>query len=176
MENHTLKRADKTSTLMTLLLLLLLQIADVSVEVATVDHTLQKICRTYRKSRRKPKGLQKLWARLLGVPHVALITAAVVFVLVVTVWSLLWVFICKPPALVGGVRYQPGASHTRSFSPVCRESNSSVYFAGMFRVADVEFVPEYRQEESHEFVSMATKIQHVVHVCLQELWERLPPY
>lgn len=37
-----------------------------------------------------------------------------------------------------------------------------MYFAGMFRVANVEFVPEYRQEESHEFVSMATKIQHVV--------------
>lgn len=37
-----------------------------------------------------------------------------------------------------------------------------MYFAGMFRIANVEFVPEYRQEESHEFVSMATKIQHVV--------------
>lgn len=32
----------------------------------------------------------------------------------------------------------------------------------MFRVANVEFIPEYRQEESHEFVSMANKIQHVV--------------
>lgn len=39
-----------------------------------------------------------------------------------------------------------------------------MYFAGMFRVADAEFVPEYRQEESREFVSMATKIQHVVGV------------
>lgn len=77
------------------LLLLLLQIADVSVEVATVDHTLQKICRNYRKSRRKPKGLQKLWARLLNIPHIAIITAAVVFVVVVIAWSLLWVFICK---------------------------------------------------------------------------------
>lgn len=37
-----------------------------------------------------------------------------------------------------------------------------MYFAGMFRVANAEFIPEYRQEESHEFVSMATKIQHVV--------------
>ena len=32
----------------------------------------------------------------------------------------------------------------------------------MFRVANVEFIPEYRQAESHEFVSMANKIQHVV--------------
>ncbi|XP_056868716.1 transmembrane protease serine 7, partial [Takifugu flavidus] len=115
-----------------------LQVADVSVEVATVDHTLRKICRKYRKTRRKPKGLQKLWARLLNVPHIAIITAAVVFVVVVIVWSLLWVFIFR------------------------RESNSGVYFAGMFRVANAEFIPEYRQEESHEFVSMATKIQHVV--------------
>lgn len=49
-----------------------------------------------------------------------------------------------------------------SLSSVRRESNSGVYFAGMFRVANMEFVPEYRQEESQEFVSMATKIQHVV--------------
>lgn len=47
-------------------------------------------------------------------------------------------------------------------SLVRRESNSGAYFAGMFRVANVEFIPEYRQEESHEFVSMANKIQHVV--------------
>lgn len=45
---------------------------------------------------------------------------------------------------------------------VRRESNSGAYFAGMFRVANMEFIPEYRQAESHEFVSMATKIQHVV--------------
>ncbi|XP_071400304.1 transmembrane protease serine 7 [Centroberyx affinis] len=32
----------------------------------------------------------------------------------------------------------------------------------MFRVANVEFIPEYRQAESHEFVSMASKIQNVV--------------
>lgn len=45
---------------------------------------------------------------------------------------------------------------------VRRESNSGAYFAGMFRVAHVDFIPEYRQEESQEFVSMANKIQHVV--------------
>lgn len=49
-------------------------------------------------------------------------------------------------------------------SSVRRESNSGAYFAGMFRVANVEFIPEYRQAESHEFVSMANKIQHVVGV------------
>ncbi|TKS87754.1 Transmembrane protease serine 7 [Collichthys lucidus] len=113
-------------------------IADVSVEVATVDHTLQKIRRMYRKSRRKPKGLKRLWARLLNIPHIALIVTAVVFVVVVIMWSLLWVFIFR------------------------RESNSGAYFAGMFRVANVEFIPEYRQEETNEFLSLTTNIQQVV--------------
>lgn len=71
------------------------QIADVSVEVATVDHTLRNLYRRYRKSRRKPKGLQRLLAYLLNIRHLAIITAAVIFVVVVIVWSLLWVFICK---------------------------------------------------------------------------------
>ncbi|XP_023805891.1 transmembrane protease serine 7 [Oryzias latipes] len=113
-------------------------IADVSVEVSTVDHTLQKLRRMYRKTRRKPKGLKRLWAYLLNVPHIAVIVTAVVFVVVTIMWSLLWVFIFR------------------------RESVNGAYFAGMFRVANVEFIPEYRQTESHEFASMATKIQVVV--------------
>ncbi|XP_026217836.1 transmembrane protease serine 7 [Anabas testudineus] len=32
----------------------------------------------------------------------------------------------------------------------------------MFRVANMEFIPEYRQADSQEFVSMASRIQHVV--------------
>ena len=60
-----------------------------------MDHTLQRLRRKYRKTRRKPKGLEKLWARLLNIPHLAVIIAAVVFVVVVIMWSLLWVFICK---------------------------------------------------------------------------------
>lgn len=65
-------------------------------EVATVDHTLHaKLRRLYRKTRRKPKGLKRLWAYLLNIPHLAVIITAVVFVVVVIMWSLLWVFICK---------------------------------------------------------------------------------
>ncbi|XP_034025406.1 transmembrane protease serine 7 isoform X2 [Thalassophryne amazonica] len=78
-------------------------IADVSVEVATVDHTLQKLRRKCRRRRQKTSELKKLW-----------------------------------------------------------ESDSGAYFAGMLRVANVDFIPEYRQAESQEFVSMANKIQHVV--------------
>ena len=55
-------------------------------------------------------------------------------------------------------------------SLVRRESNSGAYFAGMFRVANVEFIPEYRQAESNEFVSMANKIQHVVCIHVNHVW------
>ncbi|XP_035981050.1 transmembrane protease serine 7 [Fundulus heteroclitus] len=115
-------------------------IADVSVEVATVDHTLQKLRRMYRRTRRKPKGLKRLVTYLLNVPHITVIITAVVFVVVVIIWSLLWVFVFR------------------------RESYSGAYFAGMLRVANMEFIPEYRQAESHEFLSMATKVQDVVGV------------
>ncbi|KAF7668849.1 hypothetical protein LDENG_00279650 [Lucifuga dentata] len=113
-------------------------IRDVSVEVATVDHTLQKLRRKCKRRRRKSDSLQKLWARLLNIPHLAVIVTAVMFVIVVITWSLLWVYIFR------------------------RESNNGMYFAGMLRVANMEFIPEYRQAESHEFVSMANKIQQVV--------------
>ncbi|XP_076014040.1 transmembrane protease serine 7 [Genypterus blacodes] len=115
-------------------------IADVSVEVSTVDHKLRRKRRCGRRKRHRVKAetLKAAWARLLNVPYLALIIASVVFVVVVIVWSLLWVFIFR------------------------RESNNALYFAGMFRVPNVEFIPEFRQAESHEFVSMATEIQDVV--------------
>ncbi|KAK7879038.1 hypothetical protein WMY93_030791 [Mugilogobius chulae] len=115
-------------------------INDVSVEISTVDRALQKLYRRNRRHRRNntPNKLKQLWLRLLNIPHIAIIIAAVLFVVVIIIWSLLWVFI------------------------FCRESNSGAYFAGIFRVADEEFIPEYRQVESDEFASMAHKIEHVV--------------
>ncbi|XP_036790880.1 transmembrane protease serine 7 [Oncorhynchus mykiss] len=120
-------------------------VKDVTVEVATVDHTLQRLCTRYngrsrarRMSRIRTQLPRKSWAPLWNLQNLTILITVVVFVVVVIVWSLLWVFIFR------------------------RESNSGVYFAGMFRVANVDFIPEYRQAESHEFVSMANKIQHVV--------------
>ncbi|KAM4605919.1 transmembrane protease serine 7 [Polymixia lowei] len=113
-------------------------VADVSVEVATVDHTLKKLCRKYHRRRRRPSVLKTRWSPLWNLPNLAILITVVVFVVVIITWSLLWVFLFR------------------------RESNSGVYFAGMFRVANVEFIPEFRHAESHEFVSMASKIQHVV--------------
>ncbi|XP_066502487.1 transmembrane protease serine 7 [Hoplias malabaricus] len=112
-------------------------VADVSVEVATVDAMLNKLCRKYNRHRKKTKKLKK-WKRLENLQHLVLIITAVVFVVVIIMWSLLWYFTFR------------------------RESNSGVYFAGMFRVPNVEFIPEYRHADSSEFVSMANQIQHVV--------------
>uniref|UniRef100_A0A8C1BTB8 Transmembrane protease serine 7 n=1 Tax=Cyprinus carpio carpio TaxID=630221 RepID=A0A8C1BTB8_CYPCA len=112
-------------------------VADVSVEVATVDATLNKLCRRYNRRRRRAKKIKKK-NPILDLQNLAILITVVVFVIVVIMWSLLWVFIFR------------------------RESNSGVYFAGMFRVANVEFIPEYRHADSSEFVSMANRIQHVI--------------
>ena len=47
-------------------------------------------------------------------------------------------------------------------SSVRRDSNNRVYFAGMIRVANEEFIPEYRHADSTEFLSLAKKIELVV--------------
>ncbi|XP_048122344.1 transmembrane protease serine 7 [Alosa alosa] len=112
-------------------------VADVSVEIATVDAMLEKLCRRYERLRRREERARKLNS-IWTLQNMAILITVVVFVVVVIMWSLLWVFIFR------------------------REGNGGVYFAGMFRVANVEFIPEYRQADSHEFVSMATRIQHVV--------------
>ncbi|KAG7273922.1 hypothetical protein CRUP_011058 [Coryphaenoides rupestris] len=130
-------------------------VADVSVEVATVDHEVQKTHRKYnhthhhrRQRKRKRKSerrkLASLWLALWSYPYLVVVVTAVVFVVVVITWSLLWVFTCT---YVCSVR---------------RDSNNGVYFAGMIRVANVEFIPEYRRAESTEFVSMAKKIEVVL--------------
>lgn len=70
------------------------QVADVSVEVATVDASLHKLCRRYNRRRRrakKPKKTNPLW----NLQNLAILITVVVFVVVVIMWSLLWVFICK---------------------------------------------------------------------------------
>ncbi|CAL8324250.1 unnamed protein product [Boreogadus saida] len=77
-------------------------VADVSVEVATVDHAVQKVRRKYhhtrhrRKRRSQKKRLEELWSGLWTYPYlVVVVVTAVVFAVVVTVWALLWVFTCR---------------------------------------------------------------------------------
>lgn len=70
------------------------QIADVSVEVATVDAMLQKLCRRYNRLRRREERARKLNS-IWTLQNMAILITVVVFVVVIIMWSLLWVFICK---------------------------------------------------------------------------------
>lgn len=56
----------------------------------------------------------------------------------------------KPPNLV--LSYFTGKT----------ESKDAFYFAGMFRITNIEFLPEYQQKESREFLSVARTVQQVV--------------
>lgn len=48
------------------------------------------------------------------------------------------------------------------FFTVEAENKDALYFVGLFRVANIEFLPEYRQKESREFLSVAQNVQQVV--------------
>ncbi|XP_051870429.1 uncharacterized protein LOC127569668 [Pristis pectinata] len=61
-----------------------------------------------------------------------------VLVIVIITWTLLWVFVLRT------------------------QNNNALYFAGLFRIADVEFIPEYRRKDSPEFLYMADKVQQVM--------------
>uniref|UniRef100_A0A671RUU3 Peptidase S1 domain-containing protein n=1 Tax=Sinocyclocheilus anshuiensis TaxID=1608454 RepID=A0A671RUU3_9TELE len=79
------------------------QVADVSVEVATVGATLNKLCRRYNRRRRKPKKLKKK-NPILNLQNLAILITVVVFVIVVIMWSLLWVFIYLTSLLLTVIR------------------------------------------------------------------------
>ncbi|XP_070948535.1 transmembrane protease serine 7 isoform X4 [Macaca nemestrina] len=44
------------------------------------------------------------------------------------------------------------------------ESKDAFYFAGMFRITNIEFLPEYQQKESREFLSVARTVQQVINL------------
>lgn len=131
-----------------------------SVEVATVDGMLDRLYKKYSRRRRRAKKAKK--RPPVNLQNLVLIITVVVFVIVVLMWSLLWVFTCKRKKPHTNRFDDTSSVKQRPLFLVRRESNSGVYFAGMFRVANVEFVPEYRNADSSEFVSMANQIQHVV--------------
>ncbi|XP_061310339.1 transmembrane protease serine 7 isoform X2 [Pezoporus flaviventris] len=64
----------------------------------------------------------------------------ILFILGVVTWTLLWLFIVQA------------------------ENKDALYFVGLFRVANIEFLPEYRQKESKEFLSVAKNVQHVMNL------------
>ncbi|XP_034771906.2 transmembrane protease serine 7-like [Acipenser ruthenus] len=117
-----------------------LSISDVSVEVATVDAKLAKR-RHHRKGKRKSRSKKKARKRNTSVwksRNLVILVTVLIVVFVVTMWTLLWYFVLQP------------------------ENSSLVYFAGLFRLAQTDFIPEYRHRDSREFLSMAQNIEHVV--------------
>ncbi|KAH0624959.1 hypothetical protein JD844_032912 [Phrynosoma platyrhinos] len=44
------------------------------------------------------------------------------------------------------------------------ESKDALYFVGLFRIANIEFLPEYRQKESREFLTVAQNVQQVMNL------------
>ncbi|MGH0154855.1 UNVERIFIED_CONTAM: hypothetical protein FKN15_053204 [Acipenser sinensis] len=117
-----------------------LSISDVSVEVATVDAKLAKR-RHHRKGKRKSRSKKKARKKNTSVwksRNLVILVTVLIVVFVVTMWTLLWYFVLQP------------------------ENSSLVYFAGLFRLAQTDFIPEYRHRDSREFLSMAQNIEHVV--------------
>ncbi|KAB1283085.1 Transmembrane protease serine 7, partial [Camelus dromedarius] len=53
-------------------------------------------------------------------------------------------------------------NHLLSWLTGKTESRDAFYFVGMFRLTNIEFLPEYRQKESREFLSVAQTVQQVV--------------
>ncbi|XP_051782550.1 transmembrane protease serine 7 [Erpetoichthys calabaricus] len=116
-----------------------LKVSDVSVEVATVDSKLAKPL-NHRRPKRKTK-LRKKYRKKFNpwnFQNVAALSIVLVVFFVISMWTLLWYFVLRP------------------------ENSSVVFFAALFRIANVEFIPEYRQKESREFASMAQNIEVVV--------------
>ncbi|KAF5923945.1 hypothetical protein HPG69_010376, partial [Diceros bicornis minor] len=88
----------------------------------------------------KPKTQAKKKAPFWNVQNKIILFTVFLFILAVIAWTLLWLYISKT------------------------EGKDAFYFVGMFRITDIEFLPEYRQKESQEFLSVARTVQQVVNL------------
>ncbi|ELW59996.1 Transmembrane protease serine 7 [Tupaia chinensis] len=88
----------------------------------------------------KPKKQPKKKAPFWNVQNKIILFTVFLFVLAVIAWTLLWLYISKT------------------------ESKDAFYFVGMFRITNIEFLPEYRQKESREFLSVTRTVQQVVNL------------
>ncbi|XP_006521980.1 transmembrane protease serine 7 isoform X5 [Mus musculus] len=118
-----------------------LKISNISIQVVSVPGKLPG-----RRPPRKPIGKPrprkqpKKRAPFWNVQNKIILFTVFLFILAVTAWTLLWLYISKT------------------------ESKDAFYFVGMFRITNIEFLPEYRQKESREFLSMAKTVQQVVNL------------
>ncbi|GCC24411.1 hypothetical protein chiPu_0002812 [Chiloscyllium punctatum] len=117
-------------------------VSEISVDVTNLDGTLPVKRKHPRKGKRKPKLPFK--CQFKGTTECFYINKKIifftlmVFVIMLITWTLLWVYVLRT------------------------QNNTALYFAGLFRIANIEFIPEYRRKDSPEFLSMAAKVQQVM--------------
>ncbi|XP_019778888.2 transmembrane protease serine 7 isoform X1 [Tursiops truncatus] len=118
-------------------------ISNISVQVVSAQGKLpgrRPPRKPVNKPKPKPKKQLKKKAPFWNVQIKIILFTVFLFILAVVAWTLLWLYISKT------------------------ESRDAFYFAGMFRITNIEFLPEYRQKESREFLSVARTVQQVVNL------------
>ncbi|XP_069492345.1 transmembrane protease serine 7 [Ambystoma mexicanum] len=113
-------------------------VSNVSVQVSSVEEKVAKK-RIRRKGHHKLKSKKKSSrAALWNFQNKMILFTVILFILAVITWTLLWVFIFRT------------------------ENKEVLYFVGLFRVANTEFLPEYRQKDSKEFLTISEKVHQVM--------------
>ncbi|RMC11967.1 hypothetical protein DUI87_11099 [Hirundo rustica rustica] len=110
--------------------------ASISVQMVSAEDKLAKRILARKKHDKLKKKDKLLW----NFQNKIILFTLILFILGVVTWTLLWLFIVQA------------------------ENKDALYFVGLFRVANIEFLPEYRQKESKEFLSMAQTVQHVMNL------------
>ncbi|XP_078088026.1 transmembrane protease serine 7 [Mustelus asterias] len=127
---------------------LAMALSEISVYVTTVDGILPVKRKHPQNGKKKSKLSRKCHieetTECFYINKKIILFTLMVLVTVIITWTLLWVFVLRT------------------------QNSTALYFAGLFRIANAEFVPEYRRKDSPEFLSMATKIQHVMNNVYQK--------
>ncbi|XP_054254981.1 LOW QUALITY PROTEIN: transmembrane protease serine 7-like, partial [Indicator indicator] len=113
-----------------------LSVASISVQmVAAEDKLVKRILSRKKHDKLKLKKKVKL---IWNFQNKIILFTLILFISGAVTWTLLWLFFVQA------------------------ENKDALYFVGLLRVANIEFVPEYRQKESKEFLSVAQNVQHVI--------------
>ncbi|XP_074846944.1 transmembrane protease serine 7-like [Carettochelys insculpta] len=115
-------------------------VSNISVQIVNAEEKLAK--RIFaRKNHGKSKSKKKVKRTTIwNFQNKIVLFTLILFVIGVITWTLLWLFIVEA------------------------ENKDALYFVGLFRVANIEFLPEYRQKESREFLSVAQNVQQVMNL------------
>ncbi|KAJ7320381.1 hypothetical protein JRQ81_019892 [Phrynocephalus forsythii] len=116
-----------------------LNVSNVSVEMAESEDKWEKLARKLSRAS-KPKKRTKRNKSIWIFQNKIILFTVVLFIIGVITWTLLWLFIVQA------------------------ENKDALYFVGLFRVANIEFLPEYWQKESREFFSVAQNVQQVMNL------------